>query len=196
MSGNIQKDYPFINNSGDKYVLSIYPNYHTKLFPDSILKNELKYDLIKDVSETNSIFKIYICWMSGTSDLKYGDKIVIYRTSDRPGLAAYRSVCTSVCTVFEVKTVNDFVDENSFINYANRYSVFNVSDLKWWYHHKRNFVVIKMLYNIAFTKKVINKDMQEFVGIHPKYWGFFQLSDVQFSKLLKLGEINERYIVD
>ena len=48
-----------------RYVLSINPEYHTKLFPDSILTNELKYDLIQDVSETNSIYKIYVCWMGG-----------------------------------------------------------------------------------------------------------------------------------
>lgn len=53
-----------------------------------------------------------------------------------------------------------------------------------------------MLYNIAFTKKVINKTMKEMVGLHPNYWGFFKLTDQQFDELLELGEINERYIVD
>lgn len=53
-----------------------------------------------------------------------------------------------------------------------------------------------MVYNIAFTKKVINKVMKEQVGLNPRYWGFFRLTDVQFDKLLELGEINERYIVD
>ena len=53
-----------------------------------------------------------------------------------------------------------------------------------------------MVYNIAFTKKVINKVMKEQVGLCPNYWGFFRLTDAQFDKLLELGEINERYIVD
>ena len=64
------------------------------------MTNELKYDLIQDVSETNSIYKIYICWMRGVKELKKGDKLIIYRTNDYKGSAAYRSVCTSVCTVF------------------------------------------------------------------------------------------------
>ena len=190
-------DYPFVKKaSSNKYVLSIVPEFHTHLFPDSILKNEKKYDLIQDVSETNSIYKIYLCWMQGTRNLKAGDKLIIYRTSDEEGKAYYRSVCTSVCTVCEVKTYRDFENEEKFIKYTNRYSVFKEHELRRWYKYKNNFIVIKMVYNIAFTKKVINMVMKEQVGLNPKYWGFFKLTDAQFDKLLELGEIDERYIID
>ena len=190
-------DYPFVKKaSSNKYVLSIVPEFHTHLFPDSILKNEKKYDLIQDVSETNSIYKIYLCWMQGTRNLKAGDKLIIYRTSDEEGKAYYRSVCTSVCTVCEVKTYRDFENEEEFIKYTNRYSVFKEHELRRWYKNKKYFIVIKMVYNIAFTKKVINMVMKEQVGLKPKYWGFFKLTDAQFDKLLELGEIDERYIID
>ena len=190
-------DYPFVKKaSSNKYVLSIVPEFHTHLFPDSILKNEKKYDLIQDVSETNSIYKIYLCWMQDTRNLKAGDKLIIYRTSDEEGKAYYRSVCTSVCTVCEVKTYRDFENEEEFIKYTNRYSVFKEHELRRWYKYKNNFIVIKMVYNIAFTKKVINMAMKEQVGLNPKYWGFFKLTDAQFDKLLELGEIDERYIID
>lgn len=190
-------DYPFVKKaSSNKYVLSIVPEFHTPLFPDSILKNEKKYDLIQDVSETNSIYKIYLCWMQDTRNLKAGDKLIIYRTSDEKGKAYYRSVCTSVCTVCEVKTYRDFENEEEFIKYTNRYSVFKEHELRRWYKYKNNFIVIKMVYNIAFTKKVINMAMKEQVGLNPKYWGFFKLTDAQFDKLLELGEIDERYIID
>ena len=190
-------DYPFVKKtSSNKYVLSIVPEFHTHLFPDSILKNEKKYDLIQDVSETNSIYKIYLCWMQDTRNLKAGDKLIIYRTSDEEGKAYYRSVCTSVCTVCEVKTYRDFENEEEFIKYTNRYSVFKEHELRRWYKYKNYFIVIKMVYNIAFTKKVINMVMKEQVGLKPKYWGFFKLTDAQFDKLLELGEIDERYIID
>ena len=190
-------DYPFVKKaSSNKYVLSIVPKFHTHLFPDSILKNEKKYDLIQDVSETNSIYKIYVCWMQDTRNLKAGDKLIIYRTSDEEGKAYYRSVCTSVCTVCEVKTYRDFENEEEFIKYTNRYSVFKEHELRRWYKYKKYFIVIKMVYNIAFTKKVINMVMKEQVGLNPKYWGFFKLTDAQFDKLLELGEIDERYIID
>ena len=190
-------DYPFIKKTGsNKYVLSIKPEYHTRLFPDSILNNEQKYDLIRDVSEPNSIYKIYICWMKGVNHLRRRDKLIIYRTNDHMGPAKYRSVCTSVCTVSEVKTYEDFADEEEFVKYTNRYSVFSEQELSGWYKTKKHFTVIKMLYNIAFTKRVINKVMKEHVGLQPDYWGFFKLTEDQFDKLLELGEIDERYIVD
>ena len=59
-TGDICKDFPFIHTAGkNKYLLSIYPNFHTALFPDSILHTEMrdKDSLIKDVSHTNSIHK-------------------------------------------------------------------------------------------------------------------------------------------
>ena len=83
-----------------------------------------------------------------------------------------------------------------FVNYTNRYSVFKEYELRRWYRTRNCFIVIKMLYNIAFTKKVINKVMKEQVGLNPEYWGFFKLTDAQFDKLLELGEIDERYIID
>ncbi|MCX0367818.1 GNAT family N-acetyltransferase, partial [Clostridium perfringens] len=51
------KDYPLINRTVNSYGLSIKPNFHTKLFPDSILKTE-DFDIVRDVSHTNSIEKI------------------------------------------------------------------------------------------------------------------------------------------
>ena len=96
----------------------------------------------------------------------------------------------------KVTAYTDFADEDAFVKYTNRYSVFGEEELRGWYKNKDYFTVIKMVYNIAFTKKVINKVMKERVGLNPRYWGFFRLTDAQFDKLLELGEINERYIVD
>ena len=65
-TGDICKDFPFIHTAGkNKYLLAIYPKFHTVLFPDSILNTEIrdKDSLIKDVSHTNSIHKIYLCRM-------------------------------------------------------------------------------------------------------------------------------------
>lgn len=196
-TGNIVVDYPYIHDSlGNKYLLSIIPDYHTKLFPDSILKTE-SYNSLQDVSPTNSINKIYICWMPETRTLKSGDNIIIYRTTDRPGNAAYRSVATSVCTVSEVKTISDFENVEAFVKYANKYSIFKESELRRWYNIKPDFILIKMLYNIALQKKVIRKEIIEQVGIpFGAYWGFLQLSNEQFNQLLTLGNADGRYIIN
>ena len=60
------------------------------MFPDSILKNE-KEEILKDISFTNSIYKVYICRMHQAKVLKKGDILVVYRTNDGKGYAEYRA---------------------------------------------------------------------------------------------------------
>lgn len=197
-TGDIVKDYPFVKSDGvKKRILSVRPDYHTRLFPDSILHNENPYDLVRDISPTNSIHKIYICWMEHVDKLKKGDILLIYRTTDGLGAANYRSVVTSVCTVNEVKTFNDFKNENEFVTFTNQYSIFSENDLRKWYRYKNSFTVIKMLYNVAFTKKVIRKKLLEDVGMDGnQYWGFCPVTDDQYKHILKLGGADERYFID
>jgi len=195
--GDLYEMYPLIDKKEKrKFVLAIYPKYHTKLFPDSILKNEIlqKDDIIKDVSYTNSISKTYVCFMRDTEQLIPGDIIVIYRTNDGEGPAYFRSVVTSVCQVEEVKKKRDFNDENEFIHYTNRYSVFDEEELSLWY--KKECVVIKMLYNATLKKRLTRKALIENVGLNPSvYWGFFRLSDDEFEEICQLGNINDNIFI-
>lgn len=196
--GDIMKDYPFVNKNGVNIrLLSIKPTYHTALFPDSILNNENPYSLVQDISPTNSIHKIYICWMKDVDKLKKGDIILIYRTNDGQGYANYRSVVTSVCTVNEIKIFKDFKNKDEFIKYTNEYSIFTPEELGKWYDYKNNFVVIKMLYNVAFTKKVIRKTLLEQVGLDAAaYWGFLPITEKQFNQITKLGQTDGRYFIN
>lgn len=196
--GDVVKDYPFVRRSGvTKNILSIRPDYHTKLFPDSILRTEDPYDLVRDISSTNSIHKIYICWMNDVEKLKKGDLLLVYRTSDKQGPAYFRSVVTSVCTVNEVKTYKDFVDVEDFVKYTNKYSVFSEGELRTWYKHKNNFTVIKVLYNVAFTKKVTRKSLLDDLGMDANaYWGFMSVTNEQFDEIVKLGKADGRYFID
>lgn len=197
LSGDNLLDYPLVNlKKTRKFLLAIYPKYHTKLFPDSILRNESKYDLIKDVNYTNSIHKIYLCFMPATANLRKGDLIAIYRTTDYLGPAKYRSVVTSICQVEEVKTKKDFTSLSDFISYTNQYSIFDKDELADWYRTKKELIVIKMTYNIALTKRVTRQYLLDEIGISPYlYWGFFPLTDNQFNAIISKGEINENTIV-
>lgn len=134
--------------------------------------------------------------MKEVSRLKHGDILCIYRTSDHQGPAIYRSVITSICTVDEVLYYNDFENVDSFIKYANKYSIFNPIELRKWYTSKPNFIVIKMLYNFSLNRKVIRKQLLNDLKFNYPYWGFFKITDQQFAELLKLGEANERYIIN
>lgn len=193
--GDVVRDYPFVKTEGvNKCLLSIRPNYHTKLFPDSILNNE-SYDLVTDITPTNGIYKIYICWMKDAATLKRGDNVVIYRMGDGLGPAFYRSVATSVCTVTEVRRYMDFDSLEAFMRYT-QYSVFSEQDRHKWYQFKSSFIVIKMLYNVAFARRVIRKDLLEQVGISREaYWGFCPLTEAQYNKILELGGADERYFI-
>lgn len=198
VSNDIYRDYPLIDLHAQKYLLAVYPKYHTKIFPDSILKTERlqKDNLIQDISPTNSIHKIYLCFMKDVSVLKKGDLIAIYRTSDIPGKAYYRSVVTSICTVEEIKVKSNFTDVQDFLDYANKYSVFNEDELRRWYV-KPNIVLIKMLYNVALSKRLTRQILVEDLGFDADaYWGFMHLTDNQFNGILKKGEADENFIIN
>jgi len=129
LSGDIVQDYPFFRTRGRKaWLLAVYPEYHSQLLPDSILNNEPR-EIVRDVSHTNTIHKIYIGRLSLTR-MTRGDIVVIYRTTDRVGPAFYRSVATSICIIEETKTKKDFADEESFIRYASPHSVFSTEELR------------------------------------------------------------------
>lgn len=196
ITGNLLEDYPRMRMLGKgKWLLGIYPKWHTPLFPDSILTNE-SYDMVQDCTPTNGIYKIYISWNPDCVQMMQGDQVVIYRTSDEPGKAWYRAVVTSVCTVYEVKKWCDFKTEEEFMNYT-KYSVFGEKDLLEWFKSNKNLVVIKMLYNVAFSKRVIRKDLVENgvlnVQARPS---LLALTDEQFKKIIKLGKANECYFID
>lgn len=200
LTGDLLLDYPLIKTVGKrKFLLSIYPAFHTRMFPDSILKNEesQRYDLVTDVSQTNSIHKTYICFMSGVSDLRRGDLIAIYRTNDFKGPARYRSVITSICQIEEVRTRDSFPSLKEFVEYSNPYSVFDINDLSKWYHKKGNVTVLKMTYNIALKKRVTRGYLLDNLNFSSDiYWGFFQLSDAQFRGILKEGEAPLNVIIN
>jgi len=195
LTGDIESDYPIINLNGNQYLLSIYPEYHTKLFPDSRLMNE-DFNIIDDVSHTNSINKNYICRMKGINTLNCGDLLVIYRTSDQQGPAWYRSVATSFCMVKEVKTKYDFTDVDDFLAYVHSRSVFSKEELVRFYKEWKQLFVINFTYNVAFPKRIIRKTLIEEVGINQNdYWGFLPLTKDQVLYIARLGGVDESLIV-
>jgi hypothetical protein len=196
IKNDILKDYPIVQTEHKKkFVLSILPKFHTKLFSDSILHNE-SVDILKDTSYTNSIHKIYICAMRGVQNFSNGDLVLIYRTSDGQGSARFRSVVTSVCVIEEVLNINSFDTEEKFLKYCEPYSIFTVEELSGFYKTKRYPFIIKMTYNIAFKKRVTNGQLQDNFGILPDYWGVFNITDKQFNQIIKAGEVDESIIIN
>lgn len=189
MSGDINKDFPRINlNQTRKYLMSIYPKYHSVMFPDSILTTENK-NIITDISFTNSIHKIYVCSMNNVENLRYGDVVVLYRTAEYGRSAEYSAVATSICVVEEVKQQGEFGSFEEFYEYASQYSVFDKSDLYYWYN-RGGCKAIKLTYNAALKKRIVRHDLIEELGLEREiYWGFFRLTDEQFLKICQKGDV-------
>jgi hypothetical protein len=196
VKNNILLDYPRFNTVDNrKFLLAIYPKYHTPLFPDSILKYE-SYNDISDVSHTNSIEKIYICSMD-CRNLQKGDSVLIYRTKDDKGAAYYRAVVTSVCTVEEIKSRQHFRSLNDFLTYCESYSVFNRQELTDWYNSENRLYIIKMVYNGAFKKRITRGNLIDNVGLNgDDRWGLYPITNDQFNNIIKQGDVYESLIIN
>lgn len=196
ITGEIVRDYPNTPEISDRYLISLYPNWHSRLLPDSILKNEDPKLLIKDTSHTNSIHKIYLTSMRGTEHLKRGDTLVIYRTAPKDTKAEYTSVATSICVIEEVKNINDFKTLDEFLKYTSSYSIFSESELKDFFRFKKYPIIIKFTYNLALNKRIIRKSLIEDIGIERnQYWGFIKLTEKQYRDILSRGDISENLAI-
>lgn len=196
LAGDIVLDYPYIYSNANKYLLAIHPEYHTRLFPESILFNESP-NIIQDVSHSNSIHKIYISGAYEACKLKRGDILVMYRTGDKQGSAYYRSVVSSVCVVEEVHHISTFPTEESYLQYCGKFSVFEDNELSKFYREKRYPYVIRFTYNMALPKRINRKQLldngvigdQTRIVLEP-------ISNEQFSSILRLSQADESFIIN
>lgn len=195
---DILLDYPRIQADDVTIgLLAIYPKYHSKFLPDSILKTE-DFSILDDVSHANSIHKIYVSGIPATGTLKRGDLLVMYRTSDRKGPALYRSVATSIGVVEETRRIKSFATLDEFLKYARPYSIFSKDELEEMYSTKKRYAMIKFTYNIALRRRLIRKRLIEEVGLAAgtRRWDFFKLTRQQFDLIFELGQAHESYLID
>lgn len=196
IKNDILLDYPSVKTRGNKYILSIFPQYHTGMFSDSMLKIE-SYDILKDMSESNSIHKVYITKMRGVEELKRGDCLIIYRTKDKNASNAnYSSVATSLCVVEEYRSLSSFNNIDEFVNYCKPHNIFTDAELRNYFKNKSYPKIVKMTYNISFKKRVILDTIRKIIGQEPSYWGFVKLTDEAFLDILKEGLVDDRIIIN
>ena len=134
--------------------------------------------------------------MGDVQNLNPGDLIVIYRMTDDQGPAEYRSVVTSICTVEAIRSKSNFPDFEAFSAYCLPFSVFSEPELRQYWQSKKTVFVIKMLYDVALTKKLIRKSLIENIGLNRyAYPGFLQLSKQQFLNIAQYGGVDGRLII-
>lgn len=195
-ANDILSDYPLIKTKNQSFfLLSIYPEYHTKLFPDSMLQTE-KSHIVEDVSHTNTIHKVYIGGCPLTM-MKGGDIVVIYRTTDVQGKAFYRSVVTSICVIEETRSRGEFASEDDFVRYCEPHSVFNEAELRDFYRDRSKRVyVAKLLYNAALPKRPNREKLLSDIGMtDPPRFDLRRISREEFDGIIEHSELNPRLVI-
>jgi len=190
---NPRKSFPYISSDTHIFLCPIYPDYHTELFPDSILTTESPLDFRENQPHRNALSKVYIS-RSINRNLSPGDVIVFYRTG-----GYHKSVVT---TIGIIESVADGIhDEDEFILRCRKRSVFSDDELKKHWNRSpinRPFIV-NFLYSYSFPKrpnlaKLIELGVIADVDSAPR--GFEPISKEQFHKIIKESQSNEGIIID
>lgn len=189
---NLKHTYPFISRSSNTYIVPIYEEYHTELLPDSILNTESPEDFVEDFPHRNAINKVYVSRALLPHPQK-GDNIIFYMTG-----GYYKSVVSTIGIVEEIKT--NFIDENDFILYCRKRSVFPEDKLRaiWRYRDSKPFVV-SFLYVYSFPHRINMKeliDLKVLGGVNDAPRGFKPITENQFNIILKATKSDESFIID
>lgn len=183
---NPKLTYPFISKNNDVYLAAIYPEYHTELFPDSILRTESPKDFVESEPHRNALSKVFIS-RSYERSLKIGDIIVFYRTGDISP-KVYSSVVTTIGVVESVTT--DIKDEAHFIELCRKRSVFTDEQLRkhWNYRPTDRPFIVNFLYVASLPKRpnlkwLIENGVLSSVSDAPR--GFKKVSRDNFDKIVR-----------
>ncbi|AGA68343.1 hypothetical protein Desdi_0818 [Desulfitobacterium dichloroeliminans LMG P-21439] len=185
--------YPYISSSSEKFIVPIYPDYHTNLFPDSILKTESPKDFEENEPYRNAISKVYIT-RSFERNLKSGNLIIFYRTG---GL--YKGVITTIGIVESI--VTNIKDEKQFISLCKKRSVFTDEELSthWNYDRRNRPFIVNFLYVNSFPKRINMQRLIELgviANVNSAPRGFTRITQKNFIDIIREAQVYEGIIVD
>lgn len=185
--------YPFMSRQARKFIVPIYPEYHTELFPDSILRTESPMDYREHEPHRNAISKVYVS-RSYERGLKPGDIIVFYRTG-----GYYKGVVSTLGIVENI--VTDIKDVHTFKSLCRKRSVFTDEELEaqWEYRPYNRPFIVNFFYAYSFPKRVNLERLIELGvirDIHSVPRGFERLPEASFAAIIKETQTNESIIVD
>lgn len=149
----IKQNFPNINYNVRKIFLPIKPEYHTKIFPDSVLNTERKIKFDNYLGYRYALEKIYVAF-SDEYNFRQGDIVLIYRMGDYGKYSKYSSTVTSLCVIEDVaKNIDNL---NAFLKLCQNRSVFNKSKLtEFWNQYNHKLQVIKLIYIMPLDNKII-----------------------------------------
>lgn len=179
---NPKSTFPHISLKSDVFMVSIYPEYHTNLFPDSILRTESPEEFLDNEPFRNALSKVFVS-RSANRNLKCGDIVIFYRTG-----GIYRGVITTLGIV--ESAVTTIKGENEFINLCKKRSVFTNKELsqEWNRYPRYKPFIVNFLYAYSFPHRINLKELIDLGAIRdvesvPR--GFEKISRSDFEKILK-----------
>lgn len=186
--------YPFVSNKARKFIVPIYPEYHTELLPDSILRTESPLDFVENRPNRNAIRKAYIS-RSVKRNLLPGDLLVFYRTKAQ-GHGHHTSVATTLGVVEHVTT--GIQDLQAFLEACRKRTVFSDEELRrhWNYKPLNRPFVVNFLYVHSFPKRPNLAALKAHRIITNAPRGFEPITDEAFHALLELSHAEKRLVVD
>lgn len=185
--------YPYLSKKSRKFIVPIYPKYHTSLLPDSILQKESPLDFTENEPFRNAISKVYIS-RSFNKDLRSGDIIVFYRTG-----GYYAGVITTIGIVETVFTKIQNLDQ--FTNFCRKRSVFSTDELKeqWDFKPNNRPFIVNFLYTYSFPKRLNMKRLIE-LGVIADRWsaprGFEPISERSFDVIISETGLDGHIIIN
>ena len=187
---NPKLTFPRFSINSEIFIVPIYPNYHTSLFPDSILNTESPDNYVENEPFRNALSKVYVS-RSFNRNLKRGDLIVFYRTG-----GYFEGVVTTIGIVESV--ITEIKNEAEFISLCRKRSVFDNRELseQWNYSTNKPFIV-NFLYTYSFPKRINMKsliDLKIIPNINSAPRGFEKISKENFVKILKNTLTDEEII--
>ena len=184
--------FPYFSKSSKVFFVSINKEYHTELFPDSILRTESSIDFVENEPYRNAIEKVYIS-NSYFRDINKSDLLIFYRTG---GL--YKGVISTI------GIVNKKIDVNSVIELkriCRGKTILNDNEINKFWKRGKNLkpFVIDFLYAYSFPKRL---NLKELIDIRlfkdplsiPR--GISEIPSDIFKNILKLTETDESIIID
>lgn len=175
-----KKTFPFISEKSRIFLVPIYPQYHTELFPDSILRTESPLNFTENEPHRNALSKVYVS-RSIERDLKAGDIIVFYRTG-----GIYKSVVSTYGIVESL--IDKIPDERAFVELCRKRSVYTEEELsgQWNYSKYNRPFIVNFIYAYSFRKRptlawLIENGIISDVGNAPR--GFREISRDDFLKI-------------
>ena len=191
---SFRKNFPNIQYDCNKYILPIFPQYHTTLLPDSKLNTENEIDFLGREPHRYALQKVYISWAPGNG-VKPGDLILFYRTGPEGSNKKYTSVVTTVAMVDEI--IGNIHSQEELLSICQNRSVFSTEELKgFWRDHRRNLKVLKFIFVKSLSKRLTLGYLwdHDIVCAPRGPRSFMKLSDEQYNQIMHDSETEIKYV--